>query len=122
MVKISKVKWLSESALEAEVTVSDGTYDLKCFSQPFKKEQGRILNEPIYCFNNKNVVKSLENKYVVEKLSESFAYKLTGKFTNKHDCLVQLGEIIIQLEQGVIPNDIEVGEYINFYCQRLDLY
>lgn len=122
MVTISKITMISESSLEAEVLVTDGFIELVCFSQPCDFVVNKILTEPVYCFNNKNVVRFLSEKCHIEKLKESLAYNIFGKLIDKKNYLVKVGEIVLQLEEDSIPKDILENEYVSFYCQRIDIY
>ena len=122
MVIVSKINIISKNSLEAEVTITDGINELVCFSQPCNFKLNQILVEPAYCFNNKYVVRSTSNKYSIEKLKEPLAYNLVVKIIDKKNCLIQIGQIILQLEEHSIPKDILENEYISCYCQRIDIY
>jgi hypothetical protein len=113
---------ISESALEAEVLITDGLNELVCFSQPCNLMVNQRITEPVYCFNNKNVVRAANEECHIEKQKEALAYNLVGKLADKKNNLVKVGEIMVQLEQGSIPKDILENEYISFYCQRIDIY
>lgn len=116
------VSWIDEESLEAEVTVSDNHIDVLCFSQPFKKSIGEILSEPIYCLNLENVFLSEEKNSYIKKNNSSFGYSIRGELINKEEQLVRLGDIILCLEDGYIPNDIAVHHFIEFDVSRLNLY
>lgn len=122
MVTVKKISWISESALEAVVTITDGCYELECFSQPCNLKLNEKLEDSIYCFNNKEIIKSYDNRYDVNKHDKTLAYNMTGCVEDKKNCLVKIGDILIKVEDGMIPGDIKDGDYINFYTQRLDLY
>ncbi|MEG1002724.1 MAG: hypothetical protein RSF37_04915 [Clostridium sp.] len=122
MVIISKISIISETSLEAEVTITDGFNELVCFSQPCNFKLNQKLIEPVYCFNNKQVVRYSGNEYQIEKLKEPLAYNLVGKLIDKKNCLIKIGEISLQLEEYSIPKDVLENEYIRFYCQRIDIY
>lgn len=122
MVKISNLFWISKDAMEAEVTITDGIYEIVCFSQPCDLKINQQIFEPIYCMNNTNVVKSENEEFYVEKLKETFEYNITGKLIDRKCGLVEVGNIIIQLEKGSLPGGVEENKYLNFNCQRLDIY
>ena len=122
MVTISKISWISKTSLEAEVTVTDGLYEVICFSQPCHEELNKEVHDPIYCLNSRSILKAQQNEYCVEKLKEPFAYYMTGQLINKKSSLVKIGVILVQLEDGVLPGDIEANDYICFYTQRIDIY
>jgi hypothetical protein len=39
-VKIKNINWLSQEALEAEVEVTDGKFEINCFAQPLNYQIG----------------------------------------------------------------------------------
>jgi len=122
MVTVRKITMISKSSLEAEVIITDGFNELICFSQPCNFSVNQKLIEPVYCYNNKNVVRSFSEEYDTEKLEEKFSYKLVGKLTDKKNYLVNIGDLALQLEVGSLPKDILENEYVSFYCQRIDIY
>ena len=114
MIKIENVNWLSKTAQEAEVCLSDGDFQIVYFSQPFYHE----VKLPLYAINTNNIVCSSDRKYSVEKKGESFEYKFSGKILDKEH--IKIGEFIIQLDVP-LPKDIEEG-YISFECERVDIW
>ncbi len=113
---------ISESALEAEVLITDGLNELICFSQPCNLIANQRITEHVYCFNNKNVIRADNEDCHIEKQKEALAYNMIAKLIDKKNNLVKVGEIVLQLEEGSIPKDILEDEYISFYCQRIDIY
>lgn len=122
MLKIKNINMISESALEAEVSITDGVNELICFSQPCNLAVNQVITEPVYCFNNRNVIKSDNEKFYIEKQKEELSYNIIAKLIAKKNNLAKVGEIVLQLEDGTIPIDILEGEYISFYCQKIDIY
>ena len=122
MVTIKNITMISESSLEAEVLITDGVNELVCFSQPCNLILKQIITEPVYCFNNKNVVRANNYDWNIKKNKDGLSYNIIGKLIDKKNNLVNVGKIVIQLEDGSIPKDILEGEYISFYCQRIDIY
>ena len=120
--KIKKINWISQEALEAEVVVTDGELEIMCFAQPLNYLEENELIEPIYCFNVSNLVKTEKSEYSIEKLDDNFAYRLIGKLIDKHDEKVKLGELLLELDNNLLPGDINEGDFISFCCQRLDIY
>ncbi|WP_251862608.1 hypothetical protein [Clostridium sp. Marseille-Q2269] len=122
MIKITKINWLSKEALEAEVTVNDGKFELICFSHPFKYDLNDFIKTALYCYDISNVMRVEKCEFKVEKLYESFAYNLTGKLANKEDGIVEIGNIKIEVQNTDLPGDIEEDDYISFNCKRIDIY
>lgn len=119
--RINKINWISEEALEAEVIVTDGTFKVICFAQPLTYQEGSELSEPICCFDTTNIVRSDDNKYKVEKLAGYFSYYLTGRLIDRINGIVRVGGLLFELEGKMLPGDIKEGEFISFCCERLDL-
>ena len=122
MVRVSKITWISEDALEAEVLINDGTYEIKCFSHPFNMLINAEIQEPIYCYNTQNVIVSFKNENKVFQVDKSFEYHIIGELVDKENELVRVGEILIKLEENSLPTDINLDKYIEFSCNRFDIY
>ena len=73
---IKLVEWINEDIREAEVTVSDGFYNIVCFSHPFNKGINDTISEPLNCIEVKNVVTSKRQILYANKDSTSFEYCL----------------------------------------------
>lgn len=122
MIKITKINWLSKEALEAEVTVSDGRFELVCFSQPFNYMVNDVVKTWLYGYKVSNVIREQNKEFKVEKLYDFFDYSLTGKLANKEESIVEIGNIKIEVQNADLPGDIEGGDYISFNCKRIDIY
>nr|WP_255504970.1 hypothetical protein [Lysinibacillus sp. SDF0037] len=122
VLKIKKINWISQEALEAEVVVTDGELEIMCFAQPLNYLEESELIEPIYCLNVSNLVKAEKSEYSIEKLDDYFAYRLIGKLIDKQYEKVKLGELLLELDNNLLPGDINEGDFISFCCQRLDIY
>lgn len=120
--KIKKVNWISQEALEAEVIVTDGEFEIICFAQPLNYLEESELIEPIYCLNVSNLVRSEKAEYSIEKLDAPFAYRVIGKLIDKNYEKVKLGELLLELDNNLLPGDINEGDFLSFCCQRLDIY
>lgn len=122
MIKIKLINWLSREAKEAEVLLSDGKFNITCFSHPFNYQSTKIITQPLYSLNASDmIVVNSEQKLSVEKTNESFGYKITGYVFNKKENQVKIGEFIIELDNQ-IPLDINEGNYLSFICDRIDIY
>lgn len=119
---VKDISWIDYSCKEATVIISDGTYNVICFSHPCSYAVGQIVTEPLECFDADNIVVSNCEKYEVIKTEECFTYQLNGKLINKTAGIVQLGEIVIRLNGHLIPGDIDNGSYVSFTVSRLDLW
>lgn len=122
MIKVIKINWLSKEALEAEVTLTDGKFELICFSQPFNYDLNDFIKTYVYCYETNNVLIEDVREFEVNKLNSTFAYKLAGELINKEECVVAIGDIRIIIEKDKLPGDVKVGDYISFNCKRIDIY
>jgi hypothetical protein len=122
MVSIKEINWISEEALEAEVTITDGQFELLCFSHPFEKKKGEQLLEPLYVLDPDEIVRLESPSLRIEKLNNAFDYLIEGKLIDKKSGLVKLGDIIIEIDSHFIPGDFRDDDHISFRCNRLDIY
>ena len=120
--KIKNISWISQEALEAEVIVTDGEFEINCFAQPLNYQLDSELNNPILCYNVTTVLKPDKEVYSIEKLDdEYFAYNLSGKLIDKKLEKIMVGKLLLELESIELPGDINDGDFISFRCQRLDI-
>ena len=122
MIKVKEINWLSEFAKEAEVTISDGTSMLTCFSQPFNYDVNDVLDQPLYCYDAKNVRKSFEEGFTLENQNDAFAYFFRGELIDSIKKLVKVAGFMLSLEDNAIPKDLVDGDIIEFTVQRVDIY
>lgn len=122
MVSVKEINWISKEALEAEVIVTDGQFELLCFSHPLEKEKGEQLTEPLSALDPDKVVRLETPRLHIKKLDNTFDYLIEGKLIDKESGHVRLGEIIIAVGSHAIPGDLEDGDYISFICDRLDTH
>jgi hypothetical protein len=118
---IKFIEWLDEENREAEVMVTDGVFDVLCFSHPFNKTLNDVLTEPLYCLDANQIVISNEQVAFANKGSISYGYSICGKLIDKKKQLILLGKIMMCLDSSDIPKDICEGDFIEFSVLRLDL-
>lgn len=115
---IKKVIDYDQDAFEADLIVSDGTFDLLCYAQPFDIAD---IDEPFELTPlDYSDVMTCEERYVVEKTNDSYySHRVQGKLLDFDKGIVAVGSIIIQ-DVSVIPKDIKAGQFIEFTCSRFD--
>ncbi|MDD7886036.1 hypothetical protein [Flavivirga sp. 57AJ16] len=122
MLKIKKINWISESAKEAEVLLTDGTFDILCYSQPFEYDIENHDFETIYLFSVSNIlIIDNERKSLVKKLNNSYDYEFSGEVIERNNNRIRVGEFVLELDFP-LPKDIKEGEYVSLYCERVDIY
>ncbi len=121
MISIKEINWLSKEALEAEVIITDGSFNLRCFGHPFRMKEGDQLKQPLLALDP-NEVKRLEDQCSeAKRLDSAFGYLIKGRLIDKESGLVKLGDIIIDIDGKFIPGDLRNNDYISFKCDRLDI-
>ena len=116
---ITNILYFNKDDSEAEVCISDGSYNLNCYVCPAENlSVGNTVNM-IYGLECKNITRSCEAMYKVKKLLHHYAYLLTAQVIDMRNGAVRIGSLFINLDSA-IPNDIVNGEYITFSVVRLD--
>ncbi|MEI6090340.1 MAG: hypothetical protein WCR42_07815 [bacterium] len=118
---IESFEWLSLEAEEAEVIVSDGTYKIVCFSQPFRYEVGEMLEEPLEVLDIENLHLSSNVFVGAERINESFEYHISAKVIDKAEGIVQIGKIFISIDNFLLKY-IDNNEIVDFSTSRIDIY
>ena len=114
---IKKINFLDEGTRECEILLNDGSFELLCFSQPYRED----CRHYIYAFMPKNIMIADNKSFDVKKTDEGyFAYSLQGEYVNKSNGEVRVGKFNIKLDKDEFPKDINEGEYVLFDCARLD--
>jgi hypothetical protein len=119
MVKIIKVEWIDKEEREADVTISDGTFSVVCYSCPFKLQEGEIFENRLYCLDVENILKTSEPEVIING-SDFYEYSVRGKLGDNR--VVSIGELQVDVSDADIPGDICSGDMIEFSINRLDIY
>ncbi len=119
MINIIKIKWLSHISEEAIIVLSDGNFEINCFSHPFKSLMDFELTLPLSTLNANNIKKVDEQKYSYS--CDGNYHYLTVKVIDKEKPLVVLGDFKIELD-NILPYDISEGDFIFILCDRLDIF
>ena len=119
--KVKEIMWLDESILEAEVRISDGNYELVCFSQPLRYKVNEVIEEPLYCLDVANIQR-IAGEFKVVKLEGVFSYQIVAKLSDKKQGMFKLGGIYLEVDDGIIPKDIQENEFVVLNCSRIDIF
>lgn len=120
---IKSIIWIDEKEKEAEVVVSDGVFEILCFSHPFTMKDNEIWDGPLNSLDVENIVYSEnQNQFVKKDNNSAFGYTICGKFMGGEDNRVLIGDINISLEDAYIPSDILKGDFIEFNVMRFSIY
>ena len=116
---IEDIIYYSKEDSEAEVRISDGCYTVNCYAYPCDKVSVKQRVNTIYGFMCENITRVNEQKYVIKKLAQHYAYQLVAQLVDNENGIARIGDLYITLDNH-IPKDIKNGEYIAFYVIRLD--
>jgi hypothetical protein len=119
---IKRIYSFDEDSGEADLIVSDGTYDVLCFCSLFQNEL-HIMPEikEVETFMCDDIMRVDIEEYMILKKTDYYSYHLQGKVLDVDKHIVSVGNIIIKLDKP-IPKDIKNYEFIEFDVLRLDCY
>lgn len=117
---IKSVYSFDEDSGEADLIVSDGSYDVICFCSIFQNElQIMPKIKGIETFMCDGIMRSDDENYLIDKKIDYYSYHLQGKVLDVDKRIVSVGNIILKLDKP-IPKDIKNYEFIEFDVLRLD--
>ncbi len=114
---VKEIKDYDENSCEATVIVSDGKFEIACYADSLELKEKREFQ--LVTFLAKNFMLSQTPEAKVEKKGGYYEYKLTGRIINKDTKEIEIGNIKIKLD-GYIPTDLNVGDFVEFECLRVD--
>ena len=121
MMKIVKINWIDESQQDADITISDGVYSITCFSSPCILKEGEVFKGKLYAFDVENVYKAYEKSPAIVKGEGYYEYFIRGELELRTST-VQIGELLIDVSDALIPKDISGGEMIELKVNRFNIY
>ena len=116
---IKQIKSFDKDSNEADIIVSDGTFDLTCYCHPSDLYKAGTEVKLITSLFTKNIMRAENEEFSIFKLKDFYAYHLQGKIMDLTKSNVCIGNLEITID-GSIPNDIKSGEFIEFDVLRLD--
>lgn len=138
--KVKKVVgYVNSSSEAADVTVTDGQFELTCFCWPCTLTEGQEIAEPLsgmltdykdcpdctlkyaMCILSKkyeDIQKADNEVYEIKKLTGSYCYHLTGKVVDQLNGIIAIGGLLIEVED--IPHHKE-GEFVTFHCMQINI-
>jgi hypothetical protein len=122
MMKIVKLSWLSKTAKEAEVVISDGKFQCVAFAHPCDVNEEDLLKEPLHAFMLKDLMISNTKDYCLRHTqAQSLSHECIAEVVDVKKTLVRVGKIYIILDE-ILPTGIEEGDFVEFVCMRFDLW
>lgn len=123
--KIKEIRWISgkEYRLDAEVIVTDGKFEVKCFCNECNFKENDVLSDVLHTLDTDNVMLALTEEFECRNINNTFNHYMVGKLINKELLIVKVGGILIEID-GVPGDigDINEGQFIEFVCSRIDIY
>lgn len=106
---------------EADIITTDGKFELLCYCHPTDMPKLNQKVNNIRTFLAQNIMIALNREYAILKDNGYYGYHLQGElvYLNEHEIIVNIGELELFLDEYP-PNDINVGEFIEFDVERLD--
>lgn len=119
---IKKIEWLDKENKEAVLEVCGNTKALICFSYPCHYNLNDELNEPLQCLDSYDIISCDEEQIKIERINESFEYKLVGKVKNAEEGIIEVEGFSLCIDRNKMPKDIVNGNYIQFTTSRIDVW
>ncbi|EHF3618558.1 hypothetical protein HB837_04445 [Listeria innocua] len=121
MIKVKSIYWLDEAAKEADVVLTDGEYNVVCFSHPCELALNGLYNELIFCFDPFDIFKLNQKEFSMEVPNDNpDLYILKGELIDATDSIIQIGEFKIDISEGDIAQDIHKGDFVELKVHRID--
>ncbi|MBP6104281.1 MAG: hypothetical protein KBD23_05280 [Gammaproteobacteria bacterium] len=118
---VKKLNWLSEEGQEAELVVSDGTYECVAFCHPCSLSEGGKIQECLYAFDTENLMLSDEKAYLIKQREpEMFEHDCIAQVVDRSKELVRVGDLLIVLDE-TLPIGCDDRTFVQFSCGRLDV-
>lgn len=117
---VKSLNWISETAREAQLVISDGKNECLAFSHPCNFKEGEVFSGILSSFITKNLMIAPYRQTSIKMMSEdNFEHQCIAEVVNSQENLVRIGDIFISLDQP-LPKDIKDGDIVEFLCMRLD--
>jgi hypothetical protein len=121
-VLVQSIMLVSQEAEEALLTITDGVHTFTAFSQPCSKSPGDIIEEVLYAFDTKKLIlKGDEGKPYIKQKNGDLQHEILGVMLDVENKILQVGDILIEIDTD-LPGGLQTGDYVEFTCERLDLF
>lgn len=119
---VKSINWISRSAEDAEVEITDGEFTCFAFSQPCTVKVGDPVTDPLHVFSMKNAMISQDTTIGIWKISDtSLEHKVIAKIIDSTQQLISVGKIPLLIDD-YLPGDLDDGNIIELQCTRIDLW
>lgn len=118
--RISDMKWISESASEAEVTLTTSVGRLVAFCQPCGLQIGDVVREPVHAFGLWNAQLHPEGGQRIT-CTGGLAHEVVGTVIDLESQLMSSLGFSVRIDDD-LPGGLAVGDQILISCGRLDIW
>ena len=115
---VKSINWLDQQAEEAEVSVSDGSWECKAYSMPCSCSVGDYLKDPLFCLGATSVVKAVPSEPKLSKLQDKSRYEIVGQIVDHSNSVVCVGTLRFNVDQP-FPGDLKLGDWVQFTVDRI---
>lgn len=120
--QVKNIKWLSVPASEAEVEITDGVFTCVAFSCPCEVQVNDQLSEPLHVFDIRNAMMVKDAAPGIWNLTDDgLGRKVIAELTDVSKQLLKVGGIVLVVEE-YLPGGLELENFIEFDCARIDLW
>lgn len=118
---VKEIIWLDKLYREAEVIITDSIVDVVCFSCPCKYAVHQEISTPLNCLDIENIITEDNEGWRIERIGE-YEYQMQGQLISKEKGLIRVGGFLFRFEEKRLPGDVKDGNFISFFCPRIDLW
>ena len=120
--KVKSIRWTSLAAQEAEVEITDDDFSCTVFSQPCEVTVGDDLSEPlhIFCIKNVHINEELPPS-IISSYNDTLKRKIVGEVIDTENQIIAVGQLRFIVDD-YLPGGLQVGDHIEFDCERIDLW
>jgi hypothetical protein len=120
--QVKSINWLSVSAAEAEVEITDGVFTCTAFACPCGVKINDEICEPLHIFEIRNAMLSRESETGIWNINKlGLGRRVVAELTNSSSNLLRVGDIKLFVD-GHLPGGIQNGDIVEFECARIDLW
>ncbi len=117
---VQQIKDYDDFSNEADIIVTDGTFELLCYCYPAEIYKVGTQVQEISSLFAKDIMRVSNSDYLVIKLiNDHYAYHLQGEVVETTKPIIRIGGLKIILDTP-FAKDIKSGEFVELDVYRLD--
>lgn len=120
--RIESIRWLSRSADEAEIVVSDGCSRCEVYAQPCTASVGEEIDQPLHVFGVRNAMLTGALHAAIQKVDAGgLAQRIVAKVENWKEGHLSVGNIQL-IADDPLPGGVQNGDFVELECARIDYW